>query len=252
MNSLKKAISCRLQVAGLLVLFSVATAWAEPNLFTGHDAEKLVMEAIIAKEAKSEVTVALQNMREEDILFRSTLPLSGSIDNLVIDEPTGHWQALLLPKEAERNLPPVRLTGTFDTMVEIPVLKRQVKSGEIIYQEDVEMVKQPARRLRKNTITEVTDIIGKSPKRVITASRAIRSEEIASPIVIKRGAHVTLFFKTPNIEIKTMGEAMENGAQGDVIRIRNLASKQVIDGKVESSDLVRVSSPDSQQALVGR
>jgi flagella basal body P-ring formation protein FlgA len=41
---------------------------------------------------------------------------------------------------------------------------------------------------------------------------------------------------------------MDSGAKGDVIRVKNVESKSVIEGTVEAGNLVRVTSPDATSA----
>jgi flagella basal body P-ring formation protein FlgA len=133
-------------------------------------------------------------------------------------------------------------------MMAVPILKHRIQSSEVIGEEDIDWDKQPVSRLRKNIITNAHELIGKSPKHVISQGRPIRTDEIASPAVINKGEQVTLFFRSRNIEIKTFGEAMEAGAIGDVIRVRNTTSKAIIQGTVESNNSVRVTSPDTDSA----
>jgi flagella basal body P-ring formation protein FlgA len=133
-------------------------------------------------------------------------------------------------------------------MVQIPVLERQVRSGEVITADDIALSTFSGKNLRKNTITDNKELIGKSPRRMISQGRPVRQDEIGNPAVLLKGAHVTMLFKTRNLEITTLGEALENGAKGDVIRVKNLASKQIIDAVVEAPGRVRVASPETSAA----
>ena len=83
---------------------------------------------------------------------------------------------------------------------------------------------------------------------MISQNRPIRRDEIASPALISKGAHITLVYKTNNLVIRTLGEAMDSGAKGDVIRVKNIASKSIIQGTVEAGNYVRITSPDATSA----
>jgi flagella basal body P-ring formation protein FlgA len=142
----------------------------------------------------------------------------------------------------------MKLSGHYDQMIAVPVLKRRVQAPEVIGEDDIDWEKQPASHLRKNIVTNAHDLTGKSPKRVISQGRPIRADEIANPPVVNKGSQVTLYFKSRNLEIKTFGEALEPGAVGDVIRVRNITSKTIVQGTVMSGDRVRVASPDTDSA----
>ena len=218
------------------------------SLYTGKDAVTAITEALVRAGAGEDIKVSMNQLHEEDVIASTTGTISGDAENMDLDKAHGQWRAILQLKENGRNLAPIRISGRYDEMVQLPVLKRQIISGEVIRQEDIDMDHEPASRVRKNTVMNAQDIIGKSPKRVISKGRPIRTEEIASPALVNKGTQVTLFFKSNNIEIRTFGEALESGAKGDVIKVRNLSTKTVIQGTVESSSVVRVSSPNTSSA----
>jgi len=218
------------------------------SVFTGMDASAMIEPALVKSGAGDDITIHMSNLHDENTLATASDTISAEVDNLNVDKEHKSWQATLFFKAAGKNLSPVNVSGTYDEMARIPILKRQVNAGEVITMDDITYDKQPARHLRKNTITNPKDLIGKSPKRVISQGRSIRREEIASPAILLKGTHVTMIFKAGNLEITTLGEALDSGAKGDVIRVRNMASKQIIDGVIETSGRVRVSSPDSSTA----
>lgn len=218
------------------------------NVFTGKDASVVIAEAIIKQGVGSDIKVSINEAHEEDAFVQSSGIIQAETDKLEVDKEHSRWQALLLLKENDRNLAPIRLSGHYDEMTSIPVLKHVVQSGEIISEQDIDWSKESAAHIRKNTVTDLRDLIGKSPKHMISQNRAIHFEEIASPALIHKGTQITLLYKSHNIEIKTFGEAMEPGAKGEVIKVRNITSKAVIQGVVESADIVRVSSPENDSA----
>ena len=218
------------------------------GIFTGKDAATVIAEAIMRQTGGSDVKVTIAEARDEDVLAQSAGGISAEADSLEADKAHNHWQALLLLKADGRNLAPIKLSGHYDEMAQIPILRRQLQAGEVIAEGDIDWDKVPAARLRKNTITDIHDLIGKSPKHTISQGRPIRTDEIASQAIVSKGTQVTLFFKSHNIEIKTYGEALDSGAKGDVIRVRNTASKSIIEGTVDAPERVRVMTPDSDSA----
>ncbi len=218
------------------------------HILTAKDASALVADALSRAGAGDEIKVSLTGMQDEDALAVAAKPIHADIDGLDLDKAHNRWQAVLIIEADGKNLAPVKLSGRYDEMAQVPMLKRQLQAGDVISEDDIEWNREPVQHLRKNTITETSELIGKSPRRVISQGRAIRREEIASPAIINKGARITIYYKSRNLEIKTLGEAIDSGAKGDVIRVKNVASKSIIQGTVESSDLVRVTSPDSTSA----
>lgn len=233
----------------LVFLFFFQSAVADDaNIFTGSNASAVICEALTMGGAGSDVSIHINEFRDEDQVATASSTISAEVDNLKFDKDHNYWKATLLLKSGGRNLAPISVSGTYDVMASIPVLKRQVHSGEVITADDVIYDKQSSRHLRKDTVTDSKDLIGKSPKNVISQGRPIREAEISNPAVLLKGTHITMVYRSRNLEIRTTGEALDSGAKGDVVRIRNLSSKSIVEGVVENGDRVHVTSPDSDSA----
>ncbi|MFC0250574.1 flagellar basal body P-ring formation chaperone FlgA [Massilia consociata] len=89
------------------------------------------------------------------------------------------------------------------------------------------------------------DAVGRSSRRSLRAGEVLRSGQLAAPILVKRGDQVLMVARTDGIEVSMAGEALDAGAQGAVVRVRNVASGQVVRmrvagaGTVEPLDLPR-------------
>jgi len=238
-----------------ILLVSLAWFWpanhcmAEPmSAFAVKDATALVTDALLKAGAGNEIKARIIGAHDDDVIVTAPQAIEGSVDELNIDKAHNHWQATLLLTSNGHNLAPVKLSGNYDEIAHIPVLKRTLSAGEVINQEDIAWSDEPVTHLRNTTVTNANDLIGKTPRHVISQDRPIRHDEIGGPLVINKGARITLLYHSQNLEIRTLGEAVDNGAKGDVIRVRNLASKSIIEGTVEASDRVRVTSVNSTSA----
>lgn len=238
----------RILLAITCFLFSTSSFAESSYTFTGRDVIAALNIALSGTEAGSDVKVTLPGMREDDVYATASSPIHAQADALMLDKAHARFETTLLLTADGKNLPPLKLSGHYDAMSQVPVLGRRLQAGDIIAREDIEWVEVPTAHVRKTIITDMKELIGKSPRRMISMQRPIRRDEVAGPTLITKGARVTLLFTSGNIEIKTLGETMDSGAKGDVIRVRNLSSKTVVQGTVESSNCVRVSTPDSLSA----
>ena len=142
------------------------------------------------------------------------------------------------------------VAGRYEELVEIPVLKRQVRAGDIIKAEDVEVRDYPLSRTRSDTISDLAGVIGKSPSRAISSNRPIREGEIAQPILVKKNGIVNIRYSSPGVEISTSGQATEDGALGSVISVRNLSSKKMLRAKITDENTVVIINSSSQSVQV--
>jgi len=216
--------------------------WAEkPPVFrvTTAEAESAIRDALMAQDVGDDIMVSILGVENGDLAVAS-YPLKMEVDELKVDRVSGRWNAMLYFYSDERNLPPKKLYGRYEEIVDIPVMTRKVAAGEVIATTDMEMQSLPASRVRKNMLTDVKDIVGKTPRTVISPGRPIRSTEIINPITITKGSLVQMNFRSGNMQIQAVGEALEDGGIGDMIRLRNTDSRAVVRGEVEGPGKVQV------------
>ncbi len=84
-------------------------------------------------------------------------------------------------------------------------------------------------------------IIGKVAKRTLLPGRPISPIAVDNPKIVVIGAQVKIVFTEAGLEISAYGMAMQAGAVGDLIRVRNLDSGLMVSGRVLFDGSVRVS-----------
>ena len=134
------------------------------------------------------------------------------------------------------------ITGEIHRLMDVPVLSRRAAPGDIIAASDIEWISVRDKRLSSHVILDDAKLVGMSPKRPIAENRPIRISEIRMPILVKKGARVTVTYRTPHLQLTATGKSLQNGAKGDTIQVRNLRSNKTIDATVISTGHVAVTS----------
>ena len=86
-----------------------------------------------------------------------------------------------------------------------------------------------------------SELIGKMARRTLLPGRAIPLRAIDNPRVVRNGAEVQIVYVEGDLTIVTAGAALQDGAVGDVIKIRNSDSGVTVVGTVRADGTVRVS-----------
>jgi len=215
---------------------------ASPSHYGDHeityeDVEKMVSDALISEGAGETIRVILEP-KKPGPLMSHTDPIEAHLEEISYNAKESTWAATLYLSTGGRPLAPWKIKGRYDEMVEVPVLKRRKRHQETITESDIELKPVSLARLKENTIMDASALIGKAPHRTISPGRAIRRDEIATPAVILKGDRVTMLFKNERMEIKAQGEALEEGAEGSTIRVRNTDSNTIIRTVVVGPGLV--------------
>ena len=131
---------------------------------------------------------------------------------------------------------------------EVPVLNRRLLAGEVIKSQDIKWIKVRESHLQSNIIVSEIDLIGHTPRRGIRAGSPIQTSAVQRPILVAKSSLVTIVLRTPRMLLTATGKALENGADGDVIKISNSQSKTVIEAEVVAAGRVSV-QPAIQLAM---
>jgi len=134
------------------------------------------------------------------------------------------------------------ITGKLFRMVEIPVVTRRIRKGDIVEKDDVQTITMRADKLGPNVLMSVEELIGKSPKRTLIEHRPIRTGDVREPLLVKRSSLVTMIYQTRFMRISARGKAKQNGSLGDTVRVLNSGSKKIVEGTVTGPGEITVTA----------
>lgn len=163
-----------------------------------------------------------------------------AIRDLRVDERSGRFSGLLTAPGVN---PPVRLNiyGRVQKLVAVPVLTRRIRKGMVIRDADITVRKIVDTGLPQYALLERTDIVGMAARYSLRPGITIRRGDVRPPILVRRGELVTMEIRTPYILVTARGRALDSGARGDTIRLRNTQSKKKLEAKVIGPGRVSVS-----------
>lgn len=103
-------------------------------------------------------------------------------------------------------------------------------------------VREERRELGKlaGYITDMDKVLGLTAKRPVTAGTPLTEGLVDKPLMIKRGAEVTILVKTGDMVVAAGGLAMQAGREGDVIRVQNVTTKRFVAARVIDRNTVQV------------
>lgn len=87
-------------------------------------------------------------------------------------------------------------------------------------------------------LTDPAELVGQSLRRTLQARTVLLPSHAAAPELVRRGERVTLQAAAGTISVQVEGEALADGALGERVRVRNLATRRVVEGTVGGAGLV--------------
>lgn len=77
-------------------------------------------------------------------------------------------------------------------------------------------------------VSNPADAVGQMSRRMLRPGDILRSGQLSSPVLVKRGDAVMMIARREGIEVSMAGEALDAGGKGAVVRVRNAGSGQVV------------------------
>jgi flagella basal body P-ring formation protein FlgA len=102
----------------------------------------------------------------------------------------------------------------------VAVMAQDVPAGRPLADEDVLLERHEVPSLGE-AISAPQDVVGLSGKRALRSGEVLRMALLTAPLLVKRGDAVRIVARREQIEVSMAGEALDAGARGATIRVRN-------------------------------
>ncbi len=132
--------------------------------------------------------------------------------------------------------------GTDAEVAMTPVPRMVIYPGDVI--RDDMLMDVPASEVQgavDSMIRSRSGVVGKMARRTLLPGRAILPVALNNPRAVANGAEVRLFYIDGGLSIVTSASALQDGAVGDTIKVRNADSGLTVSGVIQPDGSVRVS-----------
>jgi flagella basal body P-ring formation protein FlgA len=129
---------------------------------------------------------------------------------------------------------------TIESKIDVLVLTRAVNRDDRLTPADVSVETRRTAGPGNAYLTKPAELSGRTVRRPLAAGTTLSVDMFTPDLIVRRGQAVTLLSSGGAVEVRANGRAMVDGAAGARIQVQNLSSMRVVEGVVESADLVRV------------
>lgn len=206
--------------------------------------EDNILAAMVEEGISPEMSVEISN-RMLQIHIPSNREATVAVEDLIFDERTRRFTAWLVAPANGPVASRTRVTGQMIRMLNVPVLNRRIGSNQLIRPDDIKWIEVRSRRVQDNVVTSAEELIGMASKRTLRAGAPIQTSDIRRPLLIKKGGMVIMVLKTPYMTLTSQGRALDDGSNGDAIRIKNTQSNKTVQAVVTGAGRARVYSTSS-------
>jgi flagella basal body P-ring formation protein FlgA len=201
-----------------------------------------------AQEAAQEPNIeSLTSIRSAAQTYvKSLIPASAGETTVTVGQLDNRLRLAHCPsKELSASLPAgmalqARATVTIESKIDVLVLSHAVNRDARLTAADVTIETRRTAGPGNAYLTKPTELGGRTVRRPLAAGTTLSVDMFTPDLIVRRGQEVTLLSSDGAVEVRANGRAMIDGAAGSRIQVQNLSSLRVVEGVVESADLVRV------------
>lgn len=108
------------------------------------------------------------------------------------------------------------------------VATRTIRAKALIGPDDITVVAADV----PGALSDPAQALGQEARVAIYAGKPVRASDLGAPALVERNQTVMLIYSAGGLAISTEGRALARAAEGDLVRVINLASKVTISGRV--------------------
>lgn len=119
----------------------------------------------------------------------------------------------------------------------VAVSAAPLAAGKALAAQDVAMERRDVSAIG-DSLAEPDAALGLASRRNLRAGEVLRRGQLVALAVVKRGEAVRIVARRAQVEVSMAGEALDAGAPGALVRVRNTASGAVIQARVVAAGTV--------------
>jgi flagella basal body P-ring formation protein FlgA len=154
-----------------------------------------------------------------------------------------NWQVTVL---AESQSQPLNIEGTAKAWQDQLVLDRPLSAGQIVRASDVVERRVLVDRLDSEPLINASQAVGNQTVRDLKPGTVLTAKMIEAVPLVRTGQFVTVTLTSGGVRVKTVARAMDDGAFGESIRVKNEATKEIYQVSVTGPQAAEMNVGDPQ------
>ena len=218
-------------------------AWSAPDRFVHVEVERAahtigreqimatLRPALVERGMPGDAVVTLDN-EQMRLVTPAEQPASIAFDDLTYDSVLGRFQGMLATPADSPEAKRVRISGRAIQTILLPVPARPIAMGEIIRVTDLQLMRVRIDRAGNMVVSDPDRLIGRTARRMLAAQEPIQVAAVAPTVLVPKNSIALARVQSGRILITMEGKALDDGAQGDSIRLMNPRSNKIVQGIV--------------------
>lgn len=122
----------------------------------------------------------------------------------------------------------------------VVVTARPVAKGVVLQAADLRLEKRDLSRIIGTPFVTARQARGRKTKRALRLGVMLTDRALEANHLVRRGQKIVILAQSASVQVRAAGEALANGLEGDLIKVRNLLTHKVIYATIRAPGVVQV------------
>jgi len=215
-----------------ILLFLIINA-AQANAITGNEIKSLVINYLDNKGINSEPIIKENRVFKKCAHELNIRALFNNFKTVIVScsKPL-KWQITIRTNaESTPKISSKKNISKVSNSIKLIILKNNLKKGEVIQKHDLKFDYKSS-SVGKGFFENFNKLIGREINQNLSRGQIIKTRHLKENFMVAEGQSIIIFSDLHGINVRMQGSALENGHFNEFIKVKNLSSGKIVQGKI--------------------
>jgi len=217
----------------IFILLFLITDSAQAIAITGNDIKTLIINYLDNKKIKSEPIIKENRVFKKCAHELNIRPIFNDFKTVIVscNKPL-KWQITLRTNADSSSKKIIEKNITKNSnVIKLITLKNNLKKGEVIQKHDLKFDYKSS-SVGKGFFNNLDKLIGREINQNLSRGQVIKTRHLKENFMVSEGQSIIIFSNLHGINVRMQGTSLENGHFNELVRVKNLSSGKIIQGKI--------------------
>ena len=217
----------------IFILFFLIVNAGQANAVTGNEIKTLIINYLDIKNIKSDPIIKENRIFKKCVHELNIRPIFNNFKTVIVscNKPL-KWQITIRTNaDSTKKIYTKKNIKNISNSIKLITLKNNLKKGEVIQKNDLKFDYKLS-SIGKGFFENFDNLIGRKINQNLSRGQIIKTRHLKENFMVAEGQSIIIFSDLHGINVRMQGSALENGHFNEFIKVKNLSSGKIVQGKI--------------------
>ena len=217
----------------IFILFVLIVNAGQANALTGNEIKSLIINYLDTKNIKSDPIIKENRVFKKCVHELNIRPIFNNFKTVIVscNKPL-KWQITIRTNaDSTKKIYTKKNIKNISNSIKLITLKNNLKKGEVIQKHDLKF-DYKSNSVGKGFFESFDKLIGRKINQNLSKGQVIKTRHLKENFMVLEGQSIIIFSDLHGINVRMQGNALENGHFNELIKVKNISSGKIVQGKI--------------------